>query len=454
MGASILSIVRELHPPARRFLYFSFFNVISWQCIVGPAMILFGRKIGMPASWIGFLQSFLPLSMLLVMFTVPLVEKLGPRNVMLKGWLMRNLIVSAVFLMPLAMMTWGERSAWYVLMGATLGFCIMRAVAVGGWFPWLHEVVSEEQRGQFFSAEATVVQAVNVVIVLTQSVVLSGNPGMFRFLAIYVVGIGFGLFSLYYMSRIPGGNAPDTVHPENWGFRPYRVVMADRTYLGFIVIATLTYCSISWCGSAIVLYLRDALGFSSMTVMAVMAAGSMGIFFTIRFWGRFADDSGSGIAMALTLVGHSLSTVAFLLAVPGAAWTPWCIAPLVAIVSLFNAACWMAGHRAMLHFVQEVGRVAYTNLWIFGTSIALGITPIIVGYVIEHWGMAGFQFCFVFSAATGLACALACRVFVRDGAPFSRPARYLLNPGLPVRTLARIAWITAGRHPSNRKKAA
>ncbi|HNT90018.1 MAG TPA: hypothetical protein PKL84_19295, partial [Candidatus Hydrogenedentes bacterium] len=131
MRLPIVSVVHELAPPGRRFLYFNFFNVISWQCVVGPAMILFARKIGMPASWVGFLISFMPLTMILVLFTVPLVNRLGPKNVMMKGWLSRNLIMSTVFLMPLAVRFWGPRAGWYVLTGATLGFCIVRAVAVG-----------------------------------------------------------------------------------------------------------------------------------------------------------------------------------------------------------------------------------------------------------------------------------------------------------------------------------
>lgn len=451
---SIFAIVQELQVPARRFLYFSFFNVISWQCIVGPAMILFGRKIGMPASWIGFLQSFLPLSMLLVMVTVPIVERVGPRSVMLKGWLLRNLIVSTVFLMPLAVHFYGERASWYVLLAATLGFCIMRAIAVGGWFPWLHEVVLVGQRGTYFSAEATVVQAVNIVIVLTQSLILIGDPGMGRFLAIYAVGIGFGLFSLNYMSRIPGGAAPDAVHPEDYGLRPYRHVIVDRPYLIFIFTATITYSCISWFASAQVLYLRDGLMLSSMATMAVMAAGSAGIFLTIRFWGRFADHNGSGVALALALVGHSACALFFLVLIPDAPWTPYLIAPAVAAVTLFNGACWTAGQRAMLNYVREHARVAYTNLWILATSIALGVTPIVVGFVIDRYHLAGFQFCFFMSGMVGLVCAVACRIVVRDGTPFERPVRYLMHPGLPLRTLARIAWITVGMDKSNSRKAA
>ncbi|HNR30422.1 MAG TPA: MFS transporter [Candidatus Hydrogenedentes bacterium] len=452
MRLPIVSVVHELAPPGRRFLYFNFFNVISWQCVVGPAMILFARKIGMPASWVGFLISFMPLTMILVLFTVPLVNRLGPKNVMMKGWLSRNLIMSTVFLMPLAVRFWGPRAGWYVLTGATLGFCIVRAVAVGGWFPWLHEVLSEGERGAFFSAEATIVQAVNVALILAQGLVLSGDPGMGRFLSIYAAGILAGLLSLYYMSRIPGGGPLETDDHEEKGWRAYGLVLHNRHYIAFILTGVFCFSSLSWFGSALVLYMRDALELPSRTIMTVMAAGSAGIFFTIRFWGRFADHSGSSIAMALSMVGHAIAALGFLLLDPEAAWTPYLLAPAVCLVSLFNAACWMAGHRAMLNFVRERGRVAYTNIWTISTSMALGFTPILVGFVIDRWHLDGFRFCFLFAGLAGLVGAVACRLFVSDGPPFTRPLRDLLNPGLPVRTLARIAWITAGLHISNRER--
>ncbi|MBP8129203.1 MAG: MFS transporter [Candidatus Hydrogenedentes bacterium] len=452
MRLPIVSVVHELAPPGRKFLFFSFFNVISWQCVVGPAMILFARKLDMPASWVGFLISFLPLTMIIVLFTVPLVTRLGPKHVMLRGWLSRNVIMSLVFLMPLAVRFWGQRAGWYVLIVATLGFCIVRAIAVGGWFPWLHEVLSEDERGSFFSAEATVVQAVNVAIVLSQSVVLSGNPGMGRFLSIYAVGILAGLFSLYYMKRIPGGGPPETDEQEVSGWQAYRLVFRNRHYVAFILTGIYCFSCLAWFGSALVLYMRDALQLPSMAIMAVMAAGSAGILLTIRSWGRFADHSGSSTAMALSLIGHSLAALGFLLLRPGAPWTNYLLAPVVCIISLFNAACWTAGHRAMLNFVREEGRVAYTNIWIISTSAALGFTPIIVGFVIDHWHLDGFRFCFTLSGLAGFAGAVGCRLFVTDGPPFTRPLRDLLNPGLPVRTLARIAWITAGLHPSNRER--
>ena len=107
MGIPILSDFRRLSQPPRRFLVFSTFNVLSWFSLVGPVVVLFGRTIDMPASWVGFLLSFMPLSMLLVMATIPLVTRFGPKKLMIATWIGRNLAASLVFLIPWALSAHG-----------------------------------------------------------------------------------------------------------------------------------------------------------------------------------------------------------------------------------------------------------------------------------------------------------------------------------------------------------
>lgn len=46
--------LRELPAAPRRFLYFSTINVISWQCLVGQPLVLFGRALDMPPGWVGY----------------------------------------------------------------------------------------------------------------------------------------------------------------------------------------------------------------------------------------------------------------------------------------------------------------------------------------------------------------------------------------------------------------
>ena len=440
----------ELDKAPRRYLLFIFFNVISWQCIVGPVLILLARKVAMPPSWVGFLISFLPLSTLMVVLTVPLVTRLGSKRLMMTTWLVRNCLASTVFLMPWAMGLWGKQAGWLVLLTATLAFCIVRAIGSGAWFPWLHEVVPEAQRGRYFSAEASVTQAVSVAVAFGQGFYLRGDPNVNHYLVIYGVGISSGLFSLLWMSRVPGGRAIPQAGSPWASFGAYKSALSDFAFLRFVATAALCFSALAWTSASLVMFMRDALGLSSRSIMLIMATGSGGILLTIRAWGRFADHSGSGHAMFLSLTGHALTVCACALLRPHAPWAAPLMVPLVILFNIFNAAYVVAANRAMLNLVREEGRIAYTSLWTMGTALALGATPVAAGIVIDAYALWGFRTCFLVSALAGLAGGFASLIFVTDGLPFRRTMTDLLNPVLPVRTVARIIWITAGMHPSNR----
>ncbi|HOZ46445.1 MAG TPA: hypothetical protein PLO37_10725 [Candidatus Hydrogenedentes bacterium] len=447
---SLLSSLHELDPSPRKFMVFQLFNVISWQCLAGAVAILFARAIDMPPSWVGWLISFLPLSTLLVVTTVPLVTRLGPKRLMLCTWLVRNLIICAVFFMPWALDHWGFRAGWYVLLAATLGFCVVRALGVGGWFPWVHEMVPERQRGVYFSAETSIARLVTIGVALTQGLVLVGNPGVNRYLAIYVVGVAAGLVSVWCMASVPGGKALEASLSLRRSFATYKTPLTDRAYMVFAVTAMGCFSALAWLTSAYVLYMRDMLGLSSGSIMVVTAVANAFPLLTIRAWARFADHSGSGRAMSKALLAHSLVALSFLAIVPGHPGVYLMLVPAIVLTNVFYAAFWMAAQRAMLFYVQPEGRVSYTNLWMLITAIATGITPILAGAIIDRWMLNGFRACFGLSGVLGLAGAVACRWAVRDGAPLGDSLSNLLNPVMPLRVLARVVWITVGMHESNR----
>lgn len=443
--ASILSGLYELDPAPRRFLLFIVFNVVSWQCIIGPAMILYAHKIAMPPSWIGFLISFTPMSTLLVVTTGLLVTRFGAKRVMYVSWTLRNIIACLVFMTPWAMAHWGAQWGGYVLTGTTFGFCFMRAIGVGGWFPWLHEVVPERQRGAYFSSEAAISQLLCVAVAAFQAWILRGDPGVGRFIAIYAVGIASGFISTLWMHRIPGGQAASTCATLRSDMAIYRRTLADRPFVTFVVTVALCYSATSWLGSAAVLYLRDALGFSSRTIMIVTAVCSISVMVTIRHWARFAERNGSAYAMHLLLAGHAIAAAAFLLLWPGSAWNTWLMAPFMAIATVFGAAFGMTANRAMLSLVKAPDRVGYTNVWMVGTSLTLGVTPILVGQIIDHGGLWGFRICFIVASLSALACAHACLFAVKEPArpaAARRPIPFLFRP---IGAISRIIRVTLGR---------
>jgi MFS family permease len=446
---SNLSFNRDLSLAPRRFLAFAAFNVISWQCLCSAAMILYARKLDMPASWVGALIAAMPLANILVLVTIPLVTRFGSKRLMMTMWVMRCLCMGSVFFIPFVTSRYGNQAGWYLLLSATLGFCILRSIGAGGWLPWLHEIVPKNERGLYFSAESRVANFMSILALLLVAFLLGGDAGQRQYLGVYALGIVAGFISLAYMMRVPGGAPHPHEEDSSSGFSAYRSALLDRRFLSFTLVASLCLTCMTFLSSVTVLYMRDILLLTSRTIMFIAAGGCLGIVLTVQFWGMFADHSGSGRAMFKTILAYALIALTVLLLSPSLYWSRILIGPTLILASTFGGAFWSTSHRGVLNYVQERGKIAYTSVWTVSTSMALGVTPIITGFVVHDWGVTGFRFCFATSAIGGIACALLCLVAVQDGPrPVKPSVASLINPILPVRTLARIAWITVGLHES------
>lgn len=447
MNIPILSGIRELDSGPRRFMLFMAINVICWQCLVGEVLVLFARALEMPERQVGILLSLMPLTMLMVLFTVPLVERLGSRRLLLLTWTTRNLMATGVFLIPWATAKWGAPGGWYMLMASVFGFCVIRALGVGAWYPWLHEVVPKEKRGAYFSTEMGVMQISTLLVLLMVSWILKvWDVGMARYYVIFGIGIIAGMSSLFTIRRIPGGRQiPNAYRGSGRMFGSIRLVIADKDFMRYVVLAGCCNVALIFLAAARTMYLRDILGYPDWNIMAITCVAALAVALMIRPWGNYADRNGSGPAMMLLLGGHSVVAFGWLFLVPGASWTPWLAPVLFILVFVASAAFWSIANRGMLCRVKDKGKVAYGNIWTVGLAVAMGLTPIIAGYLIETWEIEGFRICFAASFVLGLISVLALASLPQEeGKPPIPHLTELLRPSQPVRSLGRIVWITLG----------
>jgi hypothetical protein len=446
MSPSLLTAVRDLPAPSRLFLLFTAVNVVSWQCVAGQTLVLFARAVDMPPRLVGVLLSFMPLSMFVVVFAVPLIEWLGPRRLLLFTWFSRNILAISIFVMPWAMSSYGPAAGWHVLLFATLIFSLIRAVGVGGWYPWLHEIVPREQLGSYFSLETAMSQVINILIALAMAQVLALGAGLDRFFWIYGAGLGAGLLSVLLIRKIPGGaGLPPQAVPQSDPRPALRQVWLDREYRHFLLLSMAGLASLMWLNSAVIMYLRDILGYGETRIMLMVALGGIGVALTIRFWGRAADSFGSVPSMIQLLAGHSLFAMFWLWLLPGWQVTSWLVVPVLVFTTVFNAAFTMVTARGMLCRVRENGRIGYTALWIFSVALANGLPPIMAGWLIDAFGLIGFRLCFLFGGIGGLAAAVCMfQLSPEEGKPPVHPLHHLIRPEQPLRSLGRVFWTTLG----------
>lgn len=443
-GSFSLAFILDLPPAVRKFLIFTGINLISWQCIVGQMLVLFGRAIHMPPAWIGALLSFMPLSMLMVIVSIPAVSLLGSKRMLFHTWVVRNAAASAVFLIPAAAALGGERAAWHVLWVAILCFSLSRAFGIGAWYPWLHEIVPKNLTGSYFAAETLVVQTLNVAVAAGIAVVLRMGTGMERFYAIYALGVATGLYSAWYLKRIPGGGGASPAGSVSTSPAVVLHAWRDGRYRRFVGLAVLSVSAIMWMNVSSILYLRDVLRYTDSRIMALMAAGAGAVALTARASSLFSERFGSHSALSVMMGGQGIAAAGWCFLLPGGHGEFAMAVSLLLASQVCSAGFMIVAAKAMMNLVRESHRIGYTSLWIIGISLGNGIPPLAGGWLIDAHALAGYRSCFLLSAVSGAVAAAVWRRFpieVRLPVP---DIHLIVRPGQPLRSLQRIVWMILG----------
>lgn len=448
MALSFVTSFIRLPPAPRAFLFFSLVNLASWQCIVGQVLILFARSLGMPADLVGLLISFVPVSMLLVVVSIPAVEFFGPRKLLITSWLLRTVLISSVFFVPLVTDHFGQRAAWLMLLFAVLGFSLIRAFGVGAWYPWLHEIVPRDNIADYFNSETILVQVANIVLAVAISQVLAHVDGMASFFYVYGAGVVIGLVSVGMLFFMPGGRRSPVVIEGGRRYEAFYRAFADRPYRHFIMIISLALASLMWVGSSAIMYLRDIMHFSDGTIMLITALGGIGVALSVRSWSNRADRGGGNRVMARMLLWHAAATLCWFFLVPGSRFG--LLLAVIALVSsmVLSISLSTVAARTMLGQVKEEGRIGYTSLWIIGVSLANGIPPILAGQLIDHFDILGFRLCFAISIGMGVAASFLLKNLPEEGVLPDLPyLDVLVRPLQPVRWMGRLVWLSLGFSP-------
>ncbi len=428
----------------RKFLNFSALNLISWQCIVGSVLVLFGRSINMPHTWIGILQSFLPLSMFLVLISIPAVEKFGPRRMILTTWLLRNLSATIVFLIPVAIYFGKQEMAWYLLMLSSLSFSIIRALGVGAWYPWLHEIVPTKQLGTYFSVESVYLQSLTIFVNLGVALLLGLLHGIEKFYWVYGIGIIAGLISVWYVSTIPGGEKAVTTKAEMHPFSALQHAIRDLTYRGFILKTILSLSSLMWISFTSILYLRDVLSTSDQNIMICLSAGALGVTIFVQFCFKKVDQFSTPKIMSLFMLAQAAVAIVWCMLDPESKATSSVAFVLVAMETIINAGFVILASKVMMSLVPGKERAGYTSLWSAGQAVANGIPPILAGCLISIFNLDGYHICFSISAVSALIVAIFWSRFNAENTTVPGGIQHIIKPQQPLRTLQRVTWLLLG----------
>ena len=373
------------------FVQFTFF---------GSVFVLFLNDLGLNKTQIGFLLSLFPFLGLIALFIAPQVARFGYKRTFLTFWGLRTLITAGMLLTPWILARFGAQAVLLYVAGVTLAFAISRSTAMTALMPWQQEYIPKEVRGKYSATSNIFTSLAGLLAVSFAGYVIEKSNGLNGYMILFLIGVLFGIFSIYLANRIPGGAPTRLVH-SLWGRQgEMRIPLRDHRFILYLVGLGLVTLATGPMFSFLPLFMQDKVGLSSGNVILLQTGSLAGTLLSSFLWGWAADRYGSkpvmlsGLSLTITLPvwwllmprqsGWSLYIALGIALLQGIASIGWGIGSarllFVSIVPPEKKAVYMSQYNAWMGMVGGVsqlmgGVLLDTFSGIQGSLFGLSIDP-------------------------------------------------------------------------------
>jgi MFS family permease len=421
-------------PGLNNAFLFAVLNAFSFQIVLNSPMVLYGKSLGASATVLGIIVGMMPL---LVIFQIPAaqyVNRIGYRRFVYAGWGTRVSFIFGMALVPLTGFFLNATTQLVLLLTLLFGFNLSRGISSCAWLPWISQLVPEGVRGRYLARESACVNLASCVTFLLAAAGLGHDPRPWRFAVLFAFSAVMGAASLVFLKRIPDRAPPEEAQSGKgsvpWGeiirFGPFRKLL--RTVVGW---------SVAYGGMTAftVVYLKTETGLSESAILAVTSVSFLGGLCSLWFLGSRLDHLGSKPVLTFSLLTWlGLIGGWGLLAGGGLSVRLSVILGLQFLMGLAAALVQMANTRLAMAVIPVMGRNHFFALYSVLGSLAMGLSPILWGLLIDavgahtaRWAGLEWNRYTVFFAGAGLVMLIALALATRLEEPRAASMEQLLK---------------------------
>ena len=348
-------------------------------------LVAFALALGASDLVIGLLATIPPLSNVIQIPTIYLVEKLRVRRsiTVMAAALSRSfllLIAFVPFIFPFSV------ALPLVLVGMVMQSLL---ASIGGcsWNSWIHDLVPKQNLGRFFSKRMLLSTAVGIPLALAAGFFISWWKTAFPELEIagysilFVAGFLAGLMGVLVIKGIPEPQMERHDMPKLQELlkKPFR----DGNFKNLIMFLSSWSFAVNLALPFLTVYMLTTLGLDTSTVVVftVISQASMLAFF--RIWGRLSDRFSNKSVMRVSgpiMIGSILLWAASVLFQGTPVIVPMVIAIHV-LMGMAQAGVNLASQNIGLKLAPKGEATAYLASSTLFSSLAAGIAPLIGGIV-------------------------------------------------------------------------
>jgi MFS family permease len=365
--------------------WFSFFNAVSFQIMMGAPVIVYANFLGASSTVLGIIAAFTPV---MTIFQLPAAEHLDRysyREFVTMGWGTRTILIFVVAAIPLAGFL-NNVSKLIGLLTLLFFFNLLRGISSVAWMPWMAHLLPEEMRGRFLSVDQFFMYAGCLLSLLASALVIGGPTNESTFALVFLIsGLG-GVASLLFLGRLPDVPVGEAM-PYGSMRVPWREMLAYQPFRQLLIFNVIYAAVLGSLSVFAIEFLREASTFDVTAVLQLSALSFLGALVALPFCGRVVDAIGSKPLMRIATGMFSLVIVGWGLTAAGV--LP-CSVPIVAALNFVTGAASAVFHlanvRITLATMPSMGRNHFFALFTVITSLGLGGSPVVWGLMLDAVG--------------------------------------------------------------------
>ena len=372
----------------------------------GAFLIAFAVKLGASNFVIGLLAAIGPLSQLLQLPSIFLVEKIRNRRLITVvaaglsrlSWL---LIALSPFILP-------AKIAIAVLLILLIAISAFGAVAGCSWNSWMRDIIPEKTMGAFFSKRLQIMVGVGIALSIVAAVYLDfwkksfAEQELMGYSILFFIGFIAGMFGLLFLAKTPETKMPLVLEKQKM-LKLLALPFRDENFRKLIAFMCSWNFAMNLAGPFFMVYMLKRLGLSMSFIIGLSIVSQVFNFMFLKIWGKYTDRFSNKSVLAISGPLFIFSILAWTFTTMPEKY--FMTIPLLIIIhivmGLSSAGVSLAAGNISLKLAPKGQATTYLAVNTITNSIAAGIAPILGGKFADFFAGRELAWTLKYTTPTG-----------------------------------------------------
>lgn len=372
----------------------------------GAFLVAFAVKLGASNFVIGLLAAIGPLSQLIQLPSILLVEKI--RNRRLITAVAATLSRLCWLVIAISPFVFPAEISIAILLGLLIVISIFGAISGCSWNSWMRDIVPEERMGSFFSKRMRIATGVGVVLSIIAAVYLDywkknfAQQEIAGYSILFLVGSLAGMVGVFFLLKTPELRMP-IVEDKQKILKLLALPFKDDNFRKLIFFMCSWNFAVNLAGPFFMVYMLKRLELGMSFIIGLSILSQIFNFLFLKLWGRYTDRFSNKSVLAISGPLFILSILAwtFTTMPDKYAFTIPLLVIIHIVMGLSSAGVSLASGNISLKLAPRGEATVYLATNTIMNSVAAGIAPILGGKTVDFFSERQLEWTLKYTSPSG-----------------------------------------------------